>query len=114
MTRVFKSIFLGLLALLLLVALVLGLVLGTQAGSRWVLGQVPGVQVDDFAGHLGGAWQASQLRWSDGDNRVELLAPQLSWSPACLLRATLVSSGCKLSASTWPLPRARRRPIAAR
>ncbi|MDF9619674.1 translocation/assembly module TamB [Pseudomonas entomophila] len=89
MTRVFKSIFLGLLALLLLIALVLGLVLGTQAGSRWVLGLVPGVQVDDFEGHLGGAWQARQLRWSDGDNHVELLAPQLSWSPACLLRATL-------------------------
>ncbi|QVM93343.1 translocation/assembly module TamB [Pseudomonas entomophila] len=89
MTRVLKSILLGVLALLLLLALALGLVLGTQAGSRWALGLVPGLQVDDFDGRLGGAWRASQLRWVDGDNRVELLAPQLSWSPACLLRATL-------------------------
>lgn len=53
MTRVLKSILLGLLALLLLLALALGLVLGTQAGSRWVLGLVPGLQVDDFDGRLG-------------------------------------------------------------
>ena len=37
---------------LVLPALALGLVLGTQAGSRWVLGQVPGLQIDTFAGRL--------------------------------------------------------------
>ncbi|NIF15509.1 translocation/assembly module TamB [Pantoea sp. Cy-639] len=89
MTRVIKSIVFGVLGLLLLSVLALGLVLGTQAGSGWVLGQVPGLQVDDFSGRLGGDWQASRLRWVDGDNQVEVQAPQLDWSPACLLRATL-------------------------
>uniref|UniRef100_A0A923JW33 Translocation/assembly module TamB n=1 Tax=Pseudomonas urmiensis TaxID=2745493 RepID=A0A923JW33_9PSED len=69
--------------------LVLGLVLGTQAGSRWVLGLVPGLEVSDFEGRLGANWQASRLNWVEGGSRVEVLAPQLAWSPACLLRATL-------------------------
>ncbi|WP_374045847.1 translocation/assembly module TamB domain-containing protein [Pseudomonas sichuanensis] len=89
MMRVFKSLLLVIGALLLLIALALGLVLGSQAGSRWVMGLVPGLEVSDFAGKLGGSWQASQLRWVDGQSRIELQAPQLDWSPACLLRATL-------------------------
>ncbi|HKS15541.1 MAG TPA: translocation/assembly module TamB, partial [Pseudomonas sp.] len=89
MRRVLKPLLLTLLAVLLLVTLALALVLGTQAGSRWVLGMVPGLEVDDFAGHLGGQWQASQLRWVQGETRIELLAPRLQWSPACLLRSTL-------------------------
>ncbi|MBC7211679.1 MAG: hypothetical protein H5U33_16340, partial [Pseudomonas sp.] len=87
--RVFKPILLVLAGLLVLIVLALGLVLGTQAGSRWALARVPGLEVSDFTGRLGGSWQASLLRWSAGDDRVELLAPQLAWSPACLLRATL-------------------------
>ncbi|MGR6655082.1 translocation/assembly module TamB domain-containing protein [Pseudomonas mosselii] len=89
MMRVFKPILLVLAGLLVLIVLALGLVLGTQAGSRWALARVPGLEVSDFTGRLGGSWQASLLRWSAGDDRVELLAPQLAWSPACLLRATL-------------------------
>ncbi|MFG0634704.1 translocation/assembly module TamB domain-containing protein [Pseudomonas sp. xss_2] len=77
------------LGLVLLITLALGLVLGTQAGSRWVLGLVPGLEVSDFEGRLGANWQASRLNWVEGGSRVEVLAPQLAWSPACLLRATL-------------------------
>ncbi|QXI40622.1 translocation/assembly module TamB domain-containing protein [Pseudomonas xantholysinigenes] len=87
--RVCKSVLFVLLGLLLLVLLGLGLVLGTGAGSRWLLERVPGLEVSEFNGRLGGQWQARQLRWIDGDNRVELQAPQMIWSPACLLRATL-------------------------
>jgi translocation and assembly module TamB len=87
--RVCKSVLFVLLGLLLLVLLGLGLVLGTGAGSRWLLERVPGLEVSEFSGRLGGQWQARQLRWIDGDNRVELQAPQMIWSPACLLRATL-------------------------
>nr|WP_189661833.1 translocation/assembly module TamB domain-containing protein [Pseudomonas urmiensis] len=82
-------VLLTLLGLVLLITLVLGLVLGTQAGSRWVLGLVPGLEVSDFEGRLGANWQASRLNWVEGGSRVEVLAPQLAWSPACLLRATL-------------------------
>jgi translocation and assembly module TamB len=87
--RVFKFILLGLLGSVLLVVLALGAFLGTEGGSRWVLGRVPGLQVDDFQGRLAGRWQASQLTWADGGNRVEVLAPLLNWTPGCLLRATL-------------------------
>jgi translocation and assembly module TamB len=87
--RVFRLILLGLAVLLVLAALALASVLGTQAGSRWALGLVPGLEVSDFSGRLGGSWQASQLRWSNATDQVELLAPQLSWSPGCLLRGAL-------------------------
>ncbi|WP_240791694.1 MULTISPECIES: translocation/assembly module TamB domain-containing protein [Pseudomonas] len=89
MMRVFRLILLGLGVLLVLAALALASVLGTQAGSRWALGLVPGLEVSDFSGRLGGSWQASQLRWSNATDQVELLAPQLSWSPGCLLRGAL-------------------------
>ncbi|WP_414156744.1 translocation/assembly module TamB domain-containing protein [Pseudomonas sp. BNK-30] len=89
MIRVFKFILLGLLGSVLLVVLALAALLGTESGSRWVLGRVPGLQVDNFQGRLAGRWQASQLTWADGGNRAEVLAPLLNWTPGCLLRATL-------------------------
>lgn len=89
MTRALNYVLLTLLGLVLLITLALGLVLGTQAGSRWVLGLVPGLEVSDFEGRLGANWQASRLNWVEGGSRIEVLAPQLAWSPACLLRATL-------------------------
>src|SRR5450830_944111 len=75
--------------LLALVFLALWTVLGTQAGSRWALGQVPGLSVDNFQGRLGGQWSADHLVWQQGSSRVELNAPTFDWSPACLLRMTL-------------------------
>ncbi|MFJ4109937.1 translocation/assembly module TamB domain-containing protein [Pseudomonas sp. NPDC089758] len=89
MMRVFKFILLGLLGSVLLVVLALGALLATEGGSRWVLGRVPGLQVSDFQGRLAGRWQASQLTWADGGNRVDVQAPLLNWTPGCLLRATL-------------------------
>nr|WP_249341960.1 translocation/assembly module TamB domain-containing protein [Pseudomonas sp. PCH44] len=87
--RVLKFVLPGVLGSVLLVALALGLLLGTEGGSRWVLGRVPGLTIEAFQGRLAGTWQASQLRWVDGGNTVQLQAPLLSWSPACLMRATL-------------------------
>ncbi|MGB8974366.1 MAG: translocation/assembly module TamB domain-containing protein, partial [Pseudomonas capeferrum] len=89
MTRVFKFILLGLLGLVLTVGLALGVLVGTESGSRWALAKVPGLEVADFTGRLAGTWQASRLSWVDGGNRVEVQAPLLAWSPACLLRGTL-------------------------
>jgi translocation and assembly module TamB len=79
----------SLLGLLLVLTLSLSLLLGTQGGSRWLLAQVPGLQVDGFAGRLGSSWSAQQLHWQQGDNSVQVLTPSLDWSPACLLRLTL-------------------------
>jgi len=87
--RALKIILLGVLGSAVLVVLALGLLLATEGGSRWALRLVPGLEVSDFKGRLGGRWQAGALSWSDADNRVEVQAPQLNWSPACLLRATL-------------------------
>ncbi|MGY2288556.1 translocation/assembly module TamB domain-containing protein [Pseudomonas sp. SDO528_S397] len=77
------------LAVLALVLLALWTVLGTQAGSRWVLGQVPGLNVEHFQGRLGGQWSADQLVWQQDASQVVLKAPTFDWSPACLLRMTL-------------------------
>ena len=79
----------SLLGLLLVLAISLSLLLGTQGGSRWLLAQVPGLQVDDFDGRLGGSWSATQLRWQQGENSLQVMAPSLDWSPTCLLRLTL-------------------------
>lgn len=78
-----------LLGLLLLILLAASTVLGTTSGSRWILGTVPGLQVEQFDGRLGGHWRAERLIWEQGGNRVEVESPQMSWSPACLLRLTL-------------------------
>ncbi len=76
-------------AILAVLLLALWTVLGTQAGSRWALGRVPGLSVENFQGHLAGQWRADHLLWQQGSSRVELKAPLLDWSPACLLRMTL-------------------------
>ncbi|RMP67019.1 hypothetical protein ALQ18_01087 [Pseudomonas marginalis pv. marginalis] len=89
MIRGLKIAGLAIVAVLAVLLLVLWAVLGTQAGSRWALGQVPGLSVENFQGHLGGRWSADHLLWQQGSSRVELNAPTLEWSPACLLRMTV-------------------------
>lgn len=89
MKRVGKIAGIGLFVVVALLVLMVALVLGTQAGSRWALALVPGLQVDNFQGRLAAQWQAERLVWEQGGDRVELVAPLLQWSPACLLRRTL-------------------------
>ena len=78
-----------LFSLLILLVASVTLVLGTQTGSRWALGLVPGLQLENFNGRLGGLWSADHLIWEQGANRVEVDAPVLDWSPGCLTRMTL-------------------------
>lgn len=80
---------LAIVAVVACLLLALSAVLGSQAGSRWALGQVPGLSVENFQGHLGGQWSADHLLWQQDSSRVELNAPKFDWSPACLLRMTL-------------------------
>ncbi|MDB5993961.1 MAG: hypothetical protein JWP42_1097, partial [Pseudomonas sp.] len=61
MKRGLKVTLLALLALLLLVVLGVASVLGTATGSRWALGFVPGLTVENFQGRLGGQWSADHL-----------------------------------------------------
>jgi translocation and assembly module TamB len=79
----------GLLAVVVCVLMVVALLLGTQAGSRWLLSQAPGVQVQGFEGRLGGAWRADSLTWQQGDDQVALSQVRFAWSPVCLLKLTL-------------------------
>lgn len=87
--RVVGWLLAGLLALLVLLGLGIAALLGTDGGSRWALGQVPGLELDNFEGRLAGRWQADQLRWQQGDSEVRVAAPRMDWNPACLLRRTL-------------------------
>nr|WP_314570092.1 translocation/assembly module TamB domain-containing protein [uncultured Pseudomonas sp.] len=80
---------LAVVAILAVLLLALWTVIGTQAGSRWALARVPGLSVEHFQGHLGGQWSADHLLWQQDSRRVELQAPTVDWSPACLLRMTL-------------------------
>lgn len=80
---------LAVVAILAVLLLALWALLGTQAGSRWALARVPGLSVENFQGHLGGQWSADHLLWQQDSSRVELQAPTVDWSPACLLRMTV-------------------------
>ncbi|WPP02192.1 translocation/assembly module TamB domain-containing protein [Pseudomonas sp. HR96] len=79
----------SLLALLLLAVLAVYLTLTSESGSRWLLARVPGVQVEQFSGQLAGSWSATRLTWQQGADRVQVQAPALAWTPACLLRGAL-------------------------
>ncbi|MBC3208679.1 translocation/assembly module TamB [Pseudomonas sp. SWRI111] len=89
MKRGVKITALTVLALVLLVVLSLAALLGTQAGSRWALGLVPGLSVENFNGRLGGQWSADHLVWQQDTSRVELNKAIFAWSPLCLTRMTL-------------------------
>ncbi len=89
MKRGLKILGLALLALILLLLVSVGTLLGSQAGSRWVLAQVPGLSVENFQGHLGGQWSADHLLWQQGGNRVELQQPRFDWAPLCLTHFVL-------------------------
>ncbi|MDX1725665.1 MAG: translocation/assembly module TamB domain-containing protein [Pseudomonas sp.] len=79
----------GLLGVLLVLALALTWMLASTAGSRWALARVPGLQVSNFSGQLGGQWRAEQLRWQQGERLVDVRLAEVAWSPQCLLRLTL-------------------------
>lgn len=87
-----KYLWRTLAAIVLIVLLLLAglaIMLGSQGGSRWLLGQVPGLTVEGFDGRLGRRWQAERLLWAQGERRAELSAVELAWRPSCLLRLTL-------------------------
>ena len=89
MKRGLKISLLAVLTLLMLVALTLATVLGTAAGSRWALGFVPGLSLDNFQGRLGGQWSADRVVWQQDASQVELNKVIFAWSPLCLTRMTL-------------------------
>ncbi|MEO8641323.1 translocation/assembly module TamB domain-containing protein [Pseudomonas sp.] len=89
MKRGLKITLVAILALLMLVVLTVASVLGTATGSRWALGFVPGLTVENFQGRLGGQWSADHVLWQQDSSRVELNKVIFAWSPLCLTRMTL-------------------------
>ncbi|MFY0727911.1 translocation/assembly module TamB domain-containing protein [Pseudomonas sp. NFX15] len=89
MKRGLKITLLAIAALLMLVVLTLATVLGTATGSRWALGLVPGLSLDNLQGRLAGQWSADRVLWQQDNNRVELNKVIFAWSPLCLARMTL-------------------------
>lgn len=104
MKRGLKISALALLSLVLLIVLSITAVLGTQAGSRWVLGLVPGLSVDNFQGRLGGQWSADHLLWQQDSSRVDLSKPIFEWSPLCLTRMTLCIQQLKADTVSLQFP----------
>ncbi|WP_339490760.1 translocation/assembly module TamB domain-containing protein [Pseudomonas sp. EL_65y_Pfl2_R95] len=104
MNRLLKRSLLAVLALILVLLIALAGLLGTQSGSRWLLGRVPGLQVENYSGRLAGRWQADALRWQQDSTIVDIKNPQFEWSPGCLLRMTLCIDQLKAQAITLQLP----------
>lgn len=104
MTRGVKTTLLALAGVLLAVVLALSVALGTAFGSRWALGLVPGLSVENFQGRLGGQWSADRLLWQQGDSRVEVDRLIFAWSPLCLVRMTLCIEQLKADQIALQLP----------
>ncbi|WP_259156540.1 translocation/assembly module TamB domain-containing protein [Pseudomonas sp. JAI111] len=104
MKRGLKITLLAILALLMLVVLAVSTVLGTATGSRWALGFVPGLTVENFQGRLGGQWSADHLLWQQDSSQVELSKPIFAWSPLCLMRMTLCIEQLKADQVSLQLP----------
>lgn len=86
------------------VVLALSVVLGTAFGSRWALGLVPGLTVENFQGRLGGQWSADHVLWQQDASRVEVDRLIFAWSPLCLARMTLCVEQLKADQVALQLP----------
>jgi len=102
--RGLKRTLLALAGLLVVAVLALSTVLGTSFGSRWALGLVPGLRVENFQGRLGGQWSADHLLWEQDASRVELDRLIFAWSPLCLARMTLCIDQLKADTVSLQLP----------
>ncbi|AMZ69688.1 MULTISPECIES: translocation/assembly module TamB domain-containing protein [Pseudomonas] len=100
MTRGLKIMLLALAG----VVLALSVVLGTAFGSRWALGLVPGLTVENFQGRLGGQWSADHVLWQQDASRVEVDRLIFAWSPLCLARMTLCVEQLKADQVALQLP----------
>lgn len=104
MTRGLKITLLALAGVLVAVVLALSVVLGTAFGSRWALGLVPGLTVENFQGRLGGQWSADHVLWQQDARRVEVDRLIFAWSPLCLARMTLCIEQLKADQVALQLP----------
>ncbi|TBW59464.1 translocation/assembly module TamB [Marinobacter halodurans] len=79
----------SLLALVFLLLFTVFLVLRSDAGTAWLLEQVPGLDVSGGKGAILGRWQASHVRWQGYGVNLDLDQVFLEWSPSCLFTGVL-------------------------
>lgn len=79
----------GFLALIILILTSLVLMLRSDAGTRWVLEQIPGLTLTGDSGSLVGRWQAQHLRWQGYGVIAEVDQPDFEWSPGCLFKGVV-------------------------
>lgn len=83
-------VILAIVILLPLVLLVIVLLtVRSETGTAWIIKQIPGLEVKADQGSLMGRWQADSLRWRGYGVDLHLQAPDLQWSPGCLLQKQL-------------------------
>ena len=78
--------------ILLLVVLVVSavlLALRSEAGTAWVLEQIPGLETSAASGSLLGEWRADHLAWQGYGVQLEAESPLVRWIPTCLFRQRL-------------------------
>ncbi|WP_254774384.1 hypothetical protein [Marinobacter sp. AC-23] len=83
--RFWVLLLLGLLVLLpVVVVSAILLALRSEAGTAWVMDQIPGLEAVNDRGSLFGTWQADSLEWQGYGVNVAVDAPLVDWSPSCL------------------------------
>lgn len=103
----------GLPALLLLALVAMLGLPASESGSRWLLGRVPGLAVEDFRGRLLGDWTAAALRWQSGETRVQLESLKVVNRLACLREGALCLDELSAARLQFELPSAKEKPGSA-
>ncbi|SFM16700.1 translocation/assembly module TamB domain-containing protein [Marinobacter zhejiangensis] len=87
--RFIAVVLVGMLLWMVLVLAGLLIALGSDSGTRWVLSQIPGLEVQNGQGSLFGRWQADHVRWRGYGVAVDTVTPRVAWSPSCLFTLTV-------------------------
>src|SRR5688572_25807933 len=107
------ALLLALLALLLALGVGVTQALRSEAGTRWLLSHVPGLEVSGVRGALWGDGLAiDRLRWQGGANgpaveieRIELTQPSWRWLPHAGAWLGLSAPSLKAARVAWRSPR---------
>lgn len=92
-------------ALMGVLLLSLCVVLATQTGSRWLLGWVPGLEIEAFQGSLLRQWQADRLQWTDGEGtQVDAQNVHFVLKPRCLFSLRLCVQQLSVNVLTLTVP----------
>ena len=95
------GIFFGLIGLILLSV---AAILYSEAGNRWALSKVPGLEVQGFQGKLLGDWSAEQISWQQDDTKALLLQPKMHLSGRCLMQKRICINHLEVAEIQLELP----------